>query len=130
MGKSEEDFGRVFQEREQSPWLQQVLDNSMILSDIGQCGWAFLGVLCCSALVSSVVELVAAVTADSSESHCVQAGQAPKVQHGREVPGIIAEAGLDSGFSVKDFGLIGNAGLAVPCLTFAAWPVFPGTRVC
>lgn len=86
--------------------------------------------LCSSALVTPVVELVAAVTAVSSESHQAQAGQAPKVQHRGEVPGMIADAGLDSGFSLKDFGVIGNAGLAVACLTFAAWLVFPGTRVC
>lgn len=130
MGKSKEDFGQVVQEREQSPWLQQVMDNyTWMLSDTGQCGWAFLGALCCSALVTSVVELLAAVTAVSSESHCDQAGQVPKAQHG-EAPGIIADAGLDSRFSLKDFGVIGNAGLAVACLTLAAWLVFPGTRVC
>lgn len=84
-----------------------------MLSDLGQYGWAFLGVLCCSALLTSVVELVAAVTAVSSESHRVQAGQAPEVQHGREGPGIamIADAGLDLGFRLEDFGVIGNAGL-------------------
>lgn len=80
--------------------------------------------------VTSVVELLAAVTAVSSQSHCDQAGQSPKAQQGREIPGIIADAGLDSGFSLKDFGVIGNAGLAVACLTLAAWLVFPGTRVC
>lgn len=75
----------------------------------------FPGGLCCSALVTSVVELVPAVTAVSSESHHAQAGQAPEVQHGGEAPGMIADAGLGSGFSLKDFGVIGNAGLAVAC---------------
>lgn len=98
-----------------------------MLSDTGQCGQAFLGVLCCSALVTSVLELVAAVTAVSSESHPVQAGQTPKAQHRREVAGIIAAARLDSGSSLEDFGVIRNAGLAVACLTLAAWLVFPGT---
>lgn len=98
-----------------------------MLSDTGQCGRAFLGVLCCSALVTSVLELVAAVTAVSSESHPVQNEQTPKAQHGREVPGIIADARLDSESSLKDFGVIGNAGLAVASLTLAAWPLFPGT---
>lgn len=37
------------------------------------------------ALFTTAVELVAVVTGVSSESHCVRAGQRPKVQHGREV---------------------------------------------
>lgn len=31
---------------------------------------------------------------------------------------VIADAGLDSRCSLKDFGVIGNAGLAVGCLIF------------
>lgn len=39
----------------------------------------------CSTLFSAVVEIVAAVTGASSESHCVRAGQPPAAQRGREV---------------------------------------------
>lgn len=95
-----------------------------MLSDLGQYGWAFQGVLCCSALLTSVVELVAAVTAVSSESHRVQAGQAPEVQHGREGPGI-----ADAGLGIQAGGLWGNRKCRAR-LTFAACLVFPGTRVC
>lgn len=70
----------------------------------------------CSTLFTTVVEIVAAATGASSESHCVRAGEPAEAQHGREV--MAGHCRCRTGLKMQCEGLWGNRKCRAGCGLF------------